>query len=320
MDFTWVLGAVFLLASAPGPVTAPPVEPQAETTETETLGYDELRDDRMTVPVSIGGDGAYRFIIDTGSERTAISRELADTLLLVASDDILLSSILDVQRVPTVIIPELGLGQRTMEGIQAPALARRNLGAAGVLGIDALENHQVVIDFGRQEMTLTRSRFLDRTSNDRNVIIVRARTRLGRLVLADVEIDGTRITAIVDTGSSFSIGNLALRDRLVQRGQMDPAQTVRITAVTGTSMEINYTIAERVQIGRVEINALPIAFADSELFRQLDLEDRPAMLLGMNALRAFDRVSIDFGNQSLRLEIPSLDSPTDRQLAALLRD
>ncbi len=320
MGMTWIWGGFWLLASAPGYADVPLIGPQSDITQSESLGYDQMYDDRMTVPVNIGGDGPYRFIIDTGSERTVISRELAEILVLNPSEDILLSSLLDVQQVQTVIIPELVLGQRTMEEVQAPALARRNLGAQGVLGIDALEDHQVVIDFGRQEMTLTRSRYSDRETTDRNIIIVRGRTRLGRLVLADVQIDGTNITAIVDTGSSFSIGNMALRDRLVRRGHMDANQLIRVTAVTGTSMEINYTIAERVQIGRIELSALPIAFTESELFRQLDLEDRPAMLLGMNALRAFDRVSIDFGNRALRLEIPSRSTPANRQIAALMRD
>ena len=35
---------------------------------------------RMTVPVRLGGKGPFRFLIDTGSDRTAISRELAVAL------------------------------------------------------------------------------------------------------------------------------------------------------------------------------------------------------------------------------------------------
>ena len=320
MGLGWFLSALMLLASAPAQINSPAGDPQTEATQSETLGFDRIRNDRMTVPVRIDGDGPYRFIIDTGSERTVISRELADRLLLDSSDDILLSSVLDVQQVPTVIIPALGLGRRTMENIQAPALARRDLGAHGMLGIDALEDHKVVLDFARREISLTRSRFSDRSTTDPNIIIVRARTRLGRLVLADVRIDGIRVSAIVDTGASFSIGNMALREQLMQRGRMDPAQSVFVTAVTGTSMNINYMIAEDVEIGRIALNELPIAFADSEMFRQLDLEDRPAMLLGMNALQAFDRVSIDFGNRALRLEFPSRTGPENHQFAAALRD
>lgn len=317
MDIGWIIGTIASLTMSGGVPEQARDEAAPDPSESHSLDYDRLHDDRMTVPVSIGGIGAYRFIIDTGSERTVISRELAETLFLDASDDVVLSTVLDVQRVPTVLIPEMGFGERTMEGVQAPALERRNIGAAGMLGIDALEDHQVVLDFDRREMTLTPSRFRDRNPSGQNIIIVRARTRLGRLVLADVQIDGTNITAIVDTGSSFSIGNYALRDRLVRRGRMEADQRVNVTAVTGTSMDVEYTIAERVRIGRVVLNALPIAFADSELFHQLELDDRPAMLLGMNALRAFDRVSIDFGNRALRLEIPSRSDPRRRQFAAM---
>jgi predicted aspartyl protease len=38
--------------------------------------------DRMTVPVSISGKGPYHFVVDTGADRTVISRELANALAL----------------------------------------------------------------------------------------------------------------------------------------------------------------------------------------------------------------------------------------------
>jgi hypothetical protein len=44
-----------------------------------------------------------------------------------------------------------------------------------------------------------------------------------------------------------------------------------------------------------------ILFTSAPIFHQLGLESRPALLLGMNALRAFDKVSIDFGRKQLRM-------------------
>ena len=41
----------------------------------------------MTVPVEIGGAGPYRFVVDTGAERTVISRELARELELEPGPD-----------------------------------------------------------------------------------------------------------------------------------------------------------------------------------------------------------------------------------------
>lgn len=312
------IGLVCLLAAAPAPADAPAGEPAAS--EDETLSYDRAEDSRMTLPVSIDGRGPYRFIVDTGSERTVISRELAETLALDASDDVMLTSVFDVQQVPTVMISELGVGRRTIDSIQAPALSRHHIGAAGVLGIDALEDQQVLLDFENRELTLTRNRGEERTENGERVIVVRARTRLGRMVLADVRIDGARVYAIVDTGSPISMGNSVLRERLIRRGRVDPAQVFTVTSVTGTTLSVNFTIAERLRLGGVELTGLPVAFADSEVFRQLGLEDRPAMLLGMNALRAFDRVSIDFANRRLRLEIGAPGSPRNLVLASLGTD
>ena len=52
------------------------------------------------------------------------------------------------------------------------------------------------------------------------------------------------------------------------------------------------------------LNDLMVFFSDAPIFRSLDLEDRPAVLLGMNALQAFDKVSIDFAKKQLRLVVP----------------
>ncbi|MEI9853098.1 MAG: aspartyl protease family protein [Sphingomonas sp.] len=41
-------------------------------------------DDRLTVAVAVGSSGPYNFIIDTGAERTVVSRELAGQLGLAA--------------------------------------------------------------------------------------------------------------------------------------------------------------------------------------------------------------------------------------------
>jgi hypothetical protein len=48
-----------------------------------------------------------------------------------------------------------------------------------------------------------------------------------------------------------------------------------------------------------------VAFADVHPFRKLGLTDRPALLLGMDAMQAFDQVSIDFANRRVRFVLPS---------------
>jgi hypothetical protein len=47
-----------------------------------------------------------------------------------------------------------------------------------------------------------------------------------------------------------------------------------------------------------------MTFADNYAFTALNLADRPAILLGMDALKLFDRVLIDFSNRRVGFDPP----------------
>jgi hypothetical protein len=53
-------------------------------------------------------------------------------------------------------------------------------------------------------------------------------------------------------------------------------------------------------IGGVTIDNVPMVFSDVATFRQFNLVRRPAMLLGMQTLRLFARVTIDFPRRQIR--------------------
>ena len=57
--------------------------PIDKTTQTEDVAFQTEKYDRMTVPVTVSGTGPYRFLVDTGADRTAISRDIATNLILV---------------------------------------------------------------------------------------------------------------------------------------------------------------------------------------------------------------------------------------------
>jgi hypothetical protein len=57
-------------------------------------------------------------------------------------------------------------------------------------------------------------------------------------------------------------------------------------------------------IGGVVLKNLAIVFADAHTFKQLKLDHKPTLLLGMNAIRAFKKVSIDFANRKFRVVLP----------------
>ncbi len=49
---------------------------------------------------------------------------------------------------------------------------------------------------------------------------------------------------------------------------------------------------------------VPIGYADTPVFAQLGLDDRPALILGMQNLRVFDRVAIDFADRRILFDLP----------------
>ena len=286
--------------AAPAPPTGD--EPQIEITETLDLSID--RTERMTVPVSIGGQGPYSFIVDTGSERTVIARELAERLGLGDGRTATVYSMTEASRINTVVIPELEVGQRTISQIHAPALSRRNLGAEGLLGIDSLRSQRVELDFRRQEMTVSPSRQRAERDWPADTIVVTARRRYGQLMITDASFDGERITAIIDTGAQVSVANNALRRRLERSGRLGPLRPIELISVTGGTLRAEYGIARAINIGGAVISNLPVAFADVHPFQQLRLNGRPAIMLGMDALQLFERVSVDFGTRRVRLLLP----------------
>lgn len=296
-----------LLALAVQPVTEAPVD-----IAYVALGTDGTK--RMTVPVKVDGSRAYPFVVDTGAERTVISRQLADRLKLVAGPVRNLVTVTGSGKVNTVIVPMLELSGTKTDEIEAPALDHVHLGAPGMLGIDSLQRRRVLIDFRKNEMRVMPSRRPEDVGDD--TIVVRARSRFGQLILVDSRLEGERVRVIIDTGAQTSIGNMALLKRLERKNRSPALLPVVITSVSGQTLPAQFAAIKRIQIGGVDVNNVAVAFTDAEPFRRFGLANQPALLLGMDALRLFDRVSIDFANKQVRFILPGSSSLDTRVLVA----
>jgi len=290
----------------PQAVTALATAPEIDPELLETLELSP-HDQRMAIPVTIGDNDDYRFVIDTGAERTVISRELAERLALGAGPHVNLVSLSGRSQVATVAIPALRFGRkRDTQAVMAPALAYRHLGASGLLGVDLLAGHKVSIDVDRSTMQVRPSRKTSRAAMGRggaNEIVVRAASPLGQLIVTDADYRGQRIRVVIDTGSGMSIGNMAMRRLIGMRGT--PLGRIPITSVTGQQVMADYHRVDRFRLGGMQLTNSAMAFGDLEPFRTLGLDDTPAMLLGMDAFRMFRRVDIDFANRDIRFELRS---------------
>jgi predicted aspartyl protease len=232
-----------------------------------------------------------------------IARELAKDLSLGRGPSARVHSMSEVSTIDTAIIGKLDVGGNSVRGIHAPTLARTYLGAEGMLGVDSLKAQRVSFDFAKQEMTVAPSRKREEKWDD-GAIVVTGRSRFGHLVLVDASVEGQKVWVIVDTGSEVTIGNNALRRKLAAKNKLGLLSPIDIVSVTGGRLVADQGVMRKIRLGGMDITAMPIAFADVHPFKKLDLMDRPAILLGMDTLRLFDRVSVDFANRKVRMLAP----------------
>jgi hypothetical protein len=197
--------------------------------------------------------------------------------------------------------------------IDAPLLDRADIGADGILGVDSLRSQRVHFDFEQNLMSIVPSVTPDR-SIEPDAIVITATRRNGRLIFTEAKVNGRPVTVVLDTGSEVSIGNRALRELLVGRRSDKSAEKVELHSVTGETLTGDYLFVRDLDMGGVSLRRLAVVFADAHTFNKLKLNDRPALLLGMNAMRAFKRVSIDFANRKFRVVVPE-SSALDSRLA-----
>lgn len=310
------LALCMLLAGAAVPAEAPPLthfEATSQPPAPDGLGQAAelpLAGDgfnRMTVPVRLGASGPYQFLVDTGSDRTSVSRELVRKLGLEERERAVLHSATGQSQVRMAYLPELQTGRRSVRHIRAPMLDAADIGADGILGIDSLRSQRVVFDFREGRLSIQSGDAGGQVDED--AIVVRARRMEGRLVVTNAEVDGEQVSVVLDSGSTLTVGNSALRRRLERRGGVNVIQAIDLISVTGAALRGELARVGHFDIGGARLEGLGVVFADAHTFRQLRLDRKPALLLGMNAMQGFDQVTIDFAGRKLSLVLPKPRKP-----------
>lgn len=301
------LGLAAPAAGAPKPLdpaaVMPPLPP-AVIDDTLVIGGEnidarKLRS-RMTVAVQVNGTGPYRFVVDSGADTSVIGERMARALQLPAGTPVLLNGMTDSSRVNRVLVDALQLGPSTIRNLELPALKDRDLGAEGMIGLDALVEQRLMMDFEKRLISVDDARRpAPRLDGE---IVVTARLRRGQLILTEAQANRRPVDAVIDTGSEITIGNLALRDRLIRRNR-DKFTTVAVTGVTGVTINLQMATVAELRLGPVILRNVPMAFAEVPPFAVFGLTDRPALLLGTDLMENFRKVSLDFRARKVRFQL-----------------
>ncbi|HEU5482346.1 MAG TPA: retroviral-like aspartic protease family protein [Sphingomicrobium sp.] len=256
---------------------------------------------RLSVEVQVNGRGPYRFIVDSGADSSVVGLRIARDLELPLGTPAILNATTSRDIVDRVKVAELTLGPTTIRNLELPALREDDLGGEGMIGIDALVNHRLMMDFEKRLIKVEDARVIP-VKRYPGEIVVTAIRRRGQLILTHVRAAGLPLDAVIDTGTQITIGNLALRDKLI-RGNRDKFVTITVMGVTGVTMDVQVARIAELQLGPVTISDVPMAFADLPPFKRFGLSEEPALLLGTDLLETFRRVSLDFRARKVRFQL-----------------
>jgi predicted aspartyl protease len=260
---------------------------------------------RLSVDVLVNGRGPYKFIVDSGADSSVVGLRIAKELQLPLGTPAILNGMTARNIVDRVKVGQLTLGPTTIRDLELPALREVDLGGEGMIGIDALVQQRLMMDFEKRLIKVEDARIPERRYPDEIVII--ARRQRGQLILTRVRAAGLPLDAVIDTGSEITIGNLALRDKLI-KGNRDKFVTIPVTGVTGATVNLQLAKIGELQLGPVILSDVPMAFADVPPFKLFGLSDEPALLLGTDILENFRRVSLDFRARKVRFQLKRCES------------
>ena len=295
----------------PAPATPSDVAPlpPAQIDNQLQIGGDDLKArkvaTRMTVEVHVNGRGPYRFVVDSGADTSVVGLGIAHDLELPLGTPAILNGTTARSIVDRVKVAQLTLGTSTFPNLELPALKEYDVGGDGLVGIDALVNQRLMMDFEKRVIKVEDARIPD--LDLRGAIVITAKRRRGQLILTQVKAAGLPLDAVIDTGSEITIGNLKLRDKLI-KGNRDKFTTVEATGVTGVTIELQLARIAELRLGPVVLRNVPMAFADVPPFAVFGMSKEPALLLGTDLLETFRKVSLDFRARKVRFQLKRCDT------------
>jgi predicted aspartyl protease len=290
--------------SAPEPIDAGAVPAEADEplfavpTQRDRIG-------RILAPVMINGKGPFRLIIDTGANHSTVSPHMLEKLGLVPSpeDDRIVHGVTGSARVPAVLVDRLETGLFKVEQAYVPVIGTSmTADADGILGVAGLRKARVIVDFRHDKVSITRSRLRD----EGGYLVIDARRMPDGVLAVDAYVRGVRARAIIDTGAERTLGNLALREA-VRKKRREPGAP-RSADVFGATPEVyrgEPVYARTIRLGRVTVSGVDIIYGDFPIFKSWDLDERPAMLIGMDILGVADTLVIDFARMQVRVRMNS---------------
>ena len=282
------------------------LEPQPAPPRVENIQNVANAQGRLTVETYLNDRGPYQFIVDTGAERSVIAEDIAQTLGLRVSEDVIVQGIARSLPAKAVQLDTLRMGRVRVNNMPMPLLPRTWLGADGYLGLDAINHQSVTFDFQN------RSLIVQPSVGDGKILFVEDEAQIrvngagGKLTAVNASVDGARAYAFIDSGAEITIGNSNLFAAMQRNGSTYVNdEIIQLLGVTGGAAVGRVARIERVKVGSISFEHSALVISDLPVFDVWGLADKPALLIGMNFLRQVSSVTIDYGRKEIFFKLAS---------------
>jgi predicted aspartyl protease len=248
---------------------------------------------RAVALISINGQGPFRFIIDTGANRSVLSQALVTRLGLAPSGEDVVHSIDGAQPATLVNIESLSFGALHLSGGDTPVLDGPMLGGEhGLLGVDGMAGRLLHIDFKKRCVEIYESAAQMPMQGWQSAP---ARMRFGSLLMVPGEIMGVHVNVLIDTGSDISLANQKFRDALREVAATTIENHNGHAFTFGRPIVLEQTVwTPTLRLGHTIVGSVNAYIGDFHIFDFWGLQDEPTILIGMDVLARSREMAIDY--------------------------
>ena len=265
---------------------APGVSSVTGATSKDTAG-------RAVALIDINGQGPFRFILDTGANRSVISQALATRLGLSQSGVGLVHSVDSAELAVLVNVESLSFGTLHLSGGETPVLDGPMLGSEhGLLGMDGMAGRLLHVDFTKNCVEIYEHAA---PMSMKGWLSVPARMRFGSMLMIEGAIMGVRVNVLLDTGSDISLANERFREALLGVGARSVEYRNGHAFTAGRPIVLARRVwTPRLFLGHTVVESVNAYIGDFHIFDLWGLQDEPTLLIGMDVLAHAREMAIDY--------------------------
>jgi predicted aspartyl protease len=245
----------------------------------------------IVVPVHINGRGPFRFLLDTGSSHSVMSRSLADGLNLAFIARTPVTTTTGREMRPVVKLDQTAIGTVRLDGLllsvaDSAQLAAIRQNIEGIIGQDFLFAFNYTLDYRRHRLSWTDDDARD--GGTRLPLVVEQGRYLVRLMS-----HGTRapVLLVPDSGSNGFV--LYARDGRTPL-PLEPAAAVLSVHSLSGGQDARAMILRELKLGDVTVRDQPVALVSRDSGNRLEGD-------GLLPLHLFDSVSFNARDKQLTI-------------------